>query len=125
MSLYYVLDAHGCLAYSLEGGIIPPNAVLVDFDIGTPPTQYHRFHYTTREWVVTCSEQERAISEAGLAAGRRRELLQQSDWTDTLSAKNRLGQELYDQWQTYRQALRDVTAQPGYPFDIIWPTPPQ
>lgn len=28
-------------------------------------------------------------------------------------------------WATYRQELRDITAQSGYPTEIIWPTPPQ
>lgn len=27
-------------------------------------------------------------------------------------------------WAAYRQALRDITAQPGFPFDIQWPAPP-
>jgi hypothetical protein len=27
-------------------------------------------------------------------------------------------------WQPYRQALRDITDQEGYPHNIIWPTPP-
>ena len=28
-------------------------------------------------------------------------------------------------WATYRQALRDVTAQEGFPWTITWPTEPQ
>ena len=27
-------------------------------------------------------------------------------------------------WETYRQALRDITTQPD-PFNINWPTPPE
>jgi len=27
-------------------------------------------------------------------------------------------------WQTYRQALRDIPAQTGFPFTITWPTRP-
>jgi hypothetical protein len=27
-------------------------------------------------------------------------------------------------WVTYRQALRDITTQPGFPFNITWPTQP-
>lgn len=27
-------------------------------------------------------------------------------------------------WAAYRQALRDVTAQPGFPWDIQWPAQP-
>lgn len=56
--------------------------------------------------------------------GRRALLLQESDWTDTLSAKNRLGETRYQEWQDYRQALRDITAQAGYPTEVIWPVAP-
>jgi hypothetical protein len=28
-------------------------------------------------------------------------------------------------WATYRQALRDITAQPGFPWDVTWPVEPQ
>jgi len=27
-------------------------------------------------------------------------------------------------WATYRQALRDVTAQPGFPWSVTWPVEP-
>ena len=27
-------------------------------------------------------------------------------------------------WATYRQSLRDVTKQPGFPWSVEWPTPP-
>ena len=52
-------------------------------------------------------------------------LLSESDWTDTLSAKNRLGDKLYDKWQDYRQKLRDVTKQAGYPDKVEWPNKPE
>lgn len=105
-----------------------PNAVCVEGEFGTGhywngaaviemparPTELHGFDFATKTWVVSKS----AVN------AKRVKLLEQSDWTDTLSAKNRLGQTLYDQWQTYRQALRDITDQLGYPSDIVWPTPP-
>lgn len=43
-----------------------------------------------------------------------------SDWTQLpdvpLTTKS--------EWAAYRQALRDVTNQTGFPFDVAWPTPP-
>ena len=54
----------------------------------------------------------------------RKDLLQASDWTDTLSAQTRLGDVLYQAWQDYRQTLRDITLQPTYPLDVIWPIAP-
>ena len=65
-------------------------------------------------------EAELAYNSAfGQATSRRRELLYQSDWTQVPDAP-------VDQaaWAVYRQALRDITLQEGFPFDITWPNPP-
>ena len=54
----------------------------------------------------------------------RNRLLAEADWTDTLSAKTRLGEEKYNQWQEYRQALRDLpkTCDINNP---VWPVKPE
>lgn len=75
-------------------------------------------------WIDPRTAEEKANYEWQQIRLRRNELLIESDWTDTLSAKNRLGDELYNAWQQYRQALRDVTNQAD-PFTITWPTAPQ
>lgn len=54
---------------------------------------------------------------------QRNGLLAACDWTDTASAPARLGEELYGAWQTYRQALRDITTQTD-PAHITWPVAP-
>lgn len=55
-----------------------------------------------------------------VALAKRARLLSASDWTQLpdvpLTTKAA--------WATYRQALRDITAQPGYPLDIVWPVSP-
>ena len=53
------------------------------------------------------------------ARTQRNGLLAASDWTQVADAP-------VDQaaWATYRQALRDITAQAGFPADIAWPTKP-
>jgi hypothetical protein len=50
---------------------------------------------------------------------RRNTLLVSSDWTQVIDAP-------VDQaaWATYRQALRDIPAQNGFPLTIEWPTSP-
>jgi hypothetical protein len=75
------------------------------------------------DWVDTRSNQEKYDFTVGAAKITRKELLVQSDWTQI--ANNPLTPEQQQQWATYRQALRDITTQSGYPFNIIWPTPPQ
>ena len=50
----------------------------------------------------------------------RNQLLEKSDWTQLpdvpIATK--------EAWAVYRQALRDITEQPGYPLDVVWPEPP-
>lgn len=52
---------------------------------------------------------------------RRSTLLAATDWI-VIRAADR-GEPVPTDWQTYRQALRDVTGQAD-PFNIVWPTPP-
>ena len=49
---------------------------------------------------------------------KRDELLAASD-------KMALADRITDAWKTYRQALRDVPAQSGFPTNITWPTEPR
>jgi len=35
-----------------------------------------------------------------------------------------LADRITDAWKTYRQALRDVPAQSGFPTDVTWPVEP-
>ena len=35
-----------------------------------------------------------------------------------------LADRITDEWRTYRQALRDVPAQAGFPTDVTWPVEP-
>lgn len=49
----------------------------------------------------------------------RNELLKESDWTQVADAP--VNKEA---WATYRQALRDITTQPNFPFDIEYPVKP-
>jgi hypothetical protein len=49
----------------------------------------------------------------------RDEKLKDSDWTQVADAP--IDKAV---WATYRQALRDVTAQSGFPWEVTWPTQP-
>jgi hypothetical protein len=50
----------------------------------------------------------------------RNQKLKDSDWTQVADAPVDKAA-----WATYRQALRDITAQAGFPWDIQWPTQPE
>jgi hypothetical protein len=74
---------------------------------------------------TTAAEQEaayKAMKDAEQAANvrtSRTEKLKDCDWTqiaDSTADKTA--------WATYRQALRDITTQTGFPWTITWPTQP-
>ena len=52
---------------------------------------------------------------------RRNDLLAQTDWTQGADVP----QAVKDKYAPYRQALRDVPQQPGFPENITWPTKPE
>jgi len=87
----------------------------------TRPSFDYMFNYDTLVWEDIRTDEERVFA-INLS---RQQLLEQSDWTDTLSAQSRLGETKYLQWQIYRQALRDIPNQSGYPRDVVWPTKPE
>ena len=62
---------------------------------------------------------DQAAIDARQARMQRNYLLTASDWTQVVDAP-------VDQsaWATYRQALRDVPDQAGFPNNITWPEPP-
>ena len=48
----------------------------------------------------------------------RNQLLSETDWMAGSDVT------MSDEWRAYRQALRDVPAQNGFPNDVTWPTKP-
>ena len=73
----------------------------------------------------TAAEQEAAYKAAKDAEqaksirDKRNTKLSESDWTQVADAPVDKAT-----WATYRQALRDVTKQTGFPWTIDWPTQP-
>jgi len=74
-------------------------------------------------WRDLRSDQTRLQDARDAAAARRAELLAATDWVVIRAAEG--GQPAPPTRRQYRQALRDITTQPGYPLTIDWPQPPQ
>jgi hypothetical protein len=53
---------------------------------------------------------------------RRARQLYETDWTQV--PDNPLSQEDREAWRLFREELRNVTAQPGFPWDVVWPKSP-
>lgn len=51
----------------------------------------------------------------------RNRLLTETDWTQLPD----IPESTKLLWQPYRQELRDITTQTGFPENVVWPTPPQ
>ena len=69
----------------------------------------------TQGWEVS----NLSVEDAGRNIRNQRDnLLQQTDWM-ALSDNT-----MTPAWASYRQSLRDITAQEGFPYNVIWPTKP-
>lgn len=90
------------------------NGTLVE--ITGRPESWYDFDYDNKQWIAN----EGAAKEVCLK--KRKELLLNSDWTQLPNGP--LSSEQQTAWATYRQALRDITAQTGYPTEIVWPAHP-
>jgi hypothetical protein len=69
--------------------------------------------------MTTDEVQQRDAGQAAQVRSERNALLSASDWPQVADAPVDKAA-----WATYRQALRDVTEQSGFPWTIDWPTQP-
>jgi len=74
-------------------------------------------------WQVTAASAEeiaeRLQRKEAEVRQQRNELLSACDWTQLPDSPAD-----HEAWATYRQELRDVTAQAGFPWDVVWPEQP-
>jgi hypothetical protein len=77
------------------------------------------------KWIATDVSAEeiaqRTENQANNVRAERNQKLSQSDWTQGKD----IADEVSTAWATYRQALRDVPAQAGFPWAVTWPTQPE
>jgi hypothetical protein len=112
-------DLQNYTVFDLE---INPNLVYMDIEgilVPLPPKPGNGYIFDRNQnlWVDM-----RTLQQVGnIIKKQRLELLQKSDWTQLSDVQLSTKQA----WADYRQQLRDIPAQSGYPFNVIWPTPPQ
>ena len=70
--------------------------------------------------VVPCPQSERDADQIDAVLTRRSFLLKDSDWTQLPDVPI----PTKDEWAEYRQALRDITEQDSYPWEVVWPVAP-
>lgn len=112
----------------------PPDKLLADFGVykvaRTEPPTYDSLTeqclentpvFNADKWVQRWVVVKRSLVEASANTRAQRDsLLAQSDWTQLPDAPTNSKAA----WATYRQALRDITVQSGFPFQVVWPAKP-
>ena len=83
-------------------------------EVPLKPSSLHEWNGS--QWVELPPDTE---TLATAARNKRNGLLNQSDWTQVADAPVDS-----QAWATYRQALRDITIQAGFPENIDWPVSP-
>jgi hypothetical protein len=104
------------------------NNTIVDYTQEQKNTKLNKPNYKctwsneTFTWVDARTTEQQNIDAENLANIKRDIMLSDSDWI-VIRALDQ-GNPIPTDWQTYRQQLRDISQQSGYPLNIIWPTPP-
>lgn len=73
----------------------------------------------TQQWIIRAASADETSQQEADVREQRNQMLSDCDWTQVADApvdKNT--------WAVYRQALRDITSQTGFPWDVIWPSKP-
>jgi hypothetical protein len=88
------------------------------------------FQDTTEDGVTTTAAEHEAAYKAQKDAEQAKSVRQQRDnelaKTDWIVIKNlELNQNIPGVWEVYRQALRDIPEQAGFPWNVTWPEQPE
>lgn len=72
------------------------------------------------KWTLGYKLERLSVDEASKnVRDKRNQLLIECDWTQLADSKADK-----ESWAVYRQALRDITLQTGFPWNVEWPTQP-
>lgn len=117
MTKYYAkLNLNGSIESTMESEEETITDTLVELaskpDWSSKPSPCHKPFHQNGELVWIASSED--IRE------HRNQLLIKSDWTQLPDVPSEVSQK----WVVYRQNLRDIPQQSGYPSDIVWPVPP-
>ncbi len=108
-----------------EFGVVPVVDTPVVFDEKTQVVERTgcAFSPATQQWEVTWNVRSKTAEELERVAKdvreERNQKLKETDWTQVADSP-------VDKtaWAAYRQSLRDITAQPGFPTSVTWPVAP-
>ena len=103
--------------------VLPAPQPVDRYDINLGRTAIRQGSDWVEQWIETPAtpEQiaERTTAKEAEVRQQRNQLLSDCDWTQLPDAP-----VPPEPWATYRQQLRDVTAQAGFPWEVVWSVAP-
>ena len=103
----------------LEGPQAQPTRYQVAYRDGV---QQIKGQWFTKYSVADMEQEAKNALDAQQAASQRQQRNQKLSETDWRFCSDLTPSQ---EWKDYRQALRDVPSQPGFPWDIQWPAQPE
>ena len=126
MIVRYSTATGDILGYGIVGLSIPeeiPDGEGYISWFGVEPKPTYNYVVQNGQVILKSEADQQAYQDKILARGARGErdkLLAETDWRDLPSYPG----TNQDAWRTYRQALRDLPSQAGFPNNVTWPAKP-
>lgn len=106
-----LLESFG--VYPVVMGDMPAANLTDDLVFGSTPVKEDNV------WKIQVTKtQKSALDAARVVRDQRNALLQETDWMALSDVT------MSEEMTTYRQTLRDITAQGGFPYSVTWPSKP-
>lgn len=118
---YALLDSDGYIVSMGSGDSVPDGCVEITEPLPDSPGAFHRFNFNQQQW-VPMPDSQKSFFLAYQARIQKNQILASTDWTQV--ADSPLTSEQRAQWAAYRQQVRDITQQPDFPLNIVWPNVP-
>lgn len=127
MTIYYSASTGGFYVDSVHGGNVPADCKEIAQDVYAHLFEVQAAGCEIRPGpdgmpVAVEPPAPTAGQMADMARNQRERLLRECDWTALTDVP--MAADLRAYWAAYRQDLRDITEQPGFPGAITWPAPP-
>lgn len=104
--------------------VYPYTIADVTYDPITQRKVEGQFVQVDTQWTLFMVAENLPLDQAEANVRRQRDgTLFDCDWTQLPDSP--LSADSKTAWSTYRQQLRDITGQAGFPYSVVWPTPPE
>jgi hypothetical protein len=99
------------------------NALVDGIQMSIPADNGNRHYRELIEQGIEIAPYVEPAPTADQVRAERDQLLAKTDWVVTKSYE--INTTIPQEWLNYRQALRDIPQQTGFPDNVVWPTAPE